>query len=89
MPTAFLLGFSRSVVGQLVASGELTLAGGAVEDDVAGFVAEDLGGRELGSSLISSLTSALVACPAVDELFADDERLREVVNDVPPSVLPR
>ncbi len=89
MATAFLLQFSGAVVGRLHAEEQLELAHGASEAEVSAWVAEFLGARAAHTSLISSLARALVACPGVEELYADDEQLRELVNDVPASVLPR
>lgn len=89
MATAFLLGFSGAVVDRLLAQEQLQLAQGATSSEVSAWVAEFLGTRDQGASLISSLARAFVACPGVEELYADDDDLRELVNDVPPSVLPR
>lgn len=85
MSTPFLLGFTESIVTTLVARDELLLAGDPRE--VVRFVSERLATSGEGTSLISTLAAALVACPAVDELFADDERLKELVTEMPRNVV--
>ena len=89
MVSKFLLGFSESFVGRLLADGRLQLVPGAETPEVVTFVAEQLADQEPGQSLIAALAGALEACPAVEEIFADDEELREAANDVPASALPR
>lgn len=87
MPSTFLLTFALAVVRDLEAADQIALTDGP--EAVAAFVADRLAERPFGSSLISSLSGALIACPGVDELFADDDALKRIVGDLPPTALPR
>ncbi len=85
----FLQGFSDAYVARLIAEGHLCLVPGAKVAEVAEFVAAYLAEQESGQSLIAALAQALEECPSVDELYADDETLRDLANEVPASALPR
>jgi hypothetical protein len=87
--TPFLLGFSRAVVARLRADGDLALREGATEEEVATFLAAGLADLPTHAQLISGVAKALVACPAVEEVFADDDRLKELIGDLPRDALPR
>jgi hypothetical protein len=87
--TPFLLGFARAVVDRLRAGGDLVLVDDAKGEEVARFVADFLGDLRVHSQLVSGLSQALVECPDVEELFADDDRLQLLITDLPRSVLPR
>ena len=89
MATPFMMSFSRAVVDRLHAEGDLVLSDAATQEAVAEFVAGYLAGLKGRQSLITSLGEALIACPEVDEVFADDDRLKGVVDDIPPAALPR
>ncbi len=89
MSTKFLEAFSGAVVERLVAEGHLDLEPSGRVDDVVRHVAEALGGEAQNRSLISTVSKALLSCPLVAELYLDDEGLRDLVNDLPPTVLPR
>jgi hypothetical protein len=78
--SAFVVGFVHAVVERLVASGELELAPGT-EARVAAFVGARVADGK-PRSLVSAVGEALVACPDVVEVFADDERLKEVIDEV-------
>ena len=82
MASDFLLGFSVRVVQQLLATGAVELAEQGTEADVVRFVAEHLAASRQGHSLVSRLAEALLACPQVDELYADDDALKELVQDL-------
>ncbi|MEQ1505330.1 MAG: hypothetical protein ABMB14_24070 [Myxococcota bacterium] len=79
--TPFLAGFAEAVVRRLVAEGSLEVSAGG-EDQVVWFVANWLGTNGPGNSLLSTLEAALLACPEVDELYADLDRLKAVVDDL-------
>ena len=83
------MGFSESYVARLIADGHLCLAEGAKAEEVSDFVAAQLAEQESGQTLIAALAQALEECPSVDELYADDETLRDLANEVPASALPR
>ncbi|MCA9569157.1 MAG: hypothetical protein KC656_15015 [Myxococcales bacterium] len=87
MSSPFLLAFAESVVVTLVERGEIELSGEPAL--VVRFVADRLGTAGEGRSLISTLSAALLACPEVDELYADDEALKLLVTDMPRTVLRR
>lgn len=81
MSTPFLYRFSAALVSRLVVTQRLEVSPGA-EDQVARFVAGVLGGAGEGASLISTLSGALLGCPQVEELYADEEELKELVSDL-------
>lgn len=82
MPTAFMTGFATAICARLIADHRLELAPGADPAEVAAFVAEALTRRSQFAGLVTSLSAALIACPAVEELFADDAELQQLVNDL-------
>ena len=81
MTVAFLFGFSQQVVYRLVRSGALEVRPGT-EDLVALYLANFLGSRGQGYSLVSSVSAGLLACPEVEELFADDDAVKAAVDDM-------
>lgn len=81
MSTPFLIGFTSTVVTHLLAAGLVEIAPDR-EDHVVAFVADHLAGLRTGHSLISSLVAGLLACPDVEELYADDESLKELITEL-------
>jgi hypothetical protein len=79
--TPFLIVFATAMVHRLEAEDLIVYSGS--KDDAALFVANWLHtkGRKSGS-LISAMADALLACPQVDELFADDTQLKRLVDDL-------
>jgi hypothetical protein len=83
MTTPFLAGFAEAVIDRLLEERLLELASTHdARDRTVLFVANWLGTRAQGASLISSLEAGLLACPEVLELYADLERLKAVVDDL-------
>jgi hypothetical protein len=92
--TPFLAAFAERVIGRLlaenlvqIASGDSPVAGAGAADRAATdrtilFVANWLGSRAPGSSLLSSLEAALLACPEVVEVFVDLDGLKKLVDDL-------
>ena len=78
--TPFLMNFASAVIFHLQQQGLLELCGN--ETRAVTFVANYLGTIARGGSLISSLTAALIACPEVEELYADDEQLKQILQDL-------
>lgn len=83
MSTPFLTNFSAAVVRQLVQRGLLEVAPGREEAVVAHLAAELFAARE-GSQLIHTTARALLSAPDVEELYADDAELIELVQDLGP-----
>jgi hypothetical protein len=81
MSTPFLAAFSEAVVGRLLADGRLTIEPGT-EARVVLFVANRLGTAQPGSSLLSCMEAALLACAEVVDLHADLDDLKAVVDDL-------
>jgi hypothetical protein len=80
--TPFLLTFSAHLVDALADRRMVELAPGA-EADVAAFVATRL--AEAGQrSLLSALSRALLEADGVIEVFASDDELKELIQDLPP-----
>jgi hypothetical protein len=73
--------FCLRIVADLVRAGRLVVVAGA-ERQVAAFAAAHLAARPEGASLVSSLSSALLACPEVEELYCDDLELRDRITDL-------
>lgn len=77
----FLHAFAHRIVLELVAAGRLAVA----PEDVPSVIeqlTERLTVQKEGQSLINAVSTALLAIPEVDELYADDEELRERINDL-------
>lgn len=81
MSTTYLYRFSAVVVHRLIEGDRLEVSSGR-EEQVARFVADALTDAREGSSLISTLTKALLASPDVEELYADEDELKELINDL-------
>ena len=81
MSTPFLMGFATSLVHRLHAEGLLDIADGHHER-VAVYVANYLGTVARGGSLLSSVEAALLACDEVEEIYADLDALKAVVEDL-------
>lgn len=79
--TPFLYRFSLIVVGRLVERRRLEVVAGH-EEHVVRFVADALTEAREGSSLLSTLTRALLSSPDVEELYADEDELKELINDL-------
>ena len=82
MSTRFLLGFSNALVHELVAHGHIELTGADRQPAVVEFVAAYLHEHGKGFSLISTTSKALIACPDVVELYADDDAIKDLVDDL-------
>jgi hypothetical protein len=82
MSTPFLLQFASSLVPALCEHGDVELFPGATQNAVVAFMADRLGGARDGSSLVSTVVAALVACPEVEELYADNETLIARIEDL-------
>lgn len=80
MSTPFLQRFASSLVVTLVDK-ELLEVGPAGPQPVIAYLAAQLSGVKMGS-LITVVSRVLVACPDVDELWADDEQLKALVEDM-------
>ena len=80
MSSPFLVGFSRAVLDALQREDLVEVREGR-RDHAARYVAGHLASVERGS-LISSLARGLIACPDIDELYADDDRLKQIVTDL-------
>lgn len=81
MSTPFLHRFATHLVQRLRAVGLLELTRDDAEAGVIDHLADHLSGQPKGS-LLHEVGSALVAAPGVDELYADDESLAEVISDL-------
>ncbi len=88
MSSPFLTGFVEAVVSRLVSTGQLEIEPGATTAVIQGVAAQLATARD-SSSLISTMSAAFIATEGVIELYADDEALKELVTDLPKTVLPR
>lgn len=81
MASSFLSGFTRIVVGRLLEQGLIEVSEGTKAEVVA-WVAARLASPGPTPSLVSTLSRALLSCPHVEELYADDEELKELITDL-------
>lgn len=88
MASPFLVRFTEVVLGRLVTDGQLEIASGR-HDAVVVFVAARLGAARQGDSLVSTFVAAVLASPDVDELFADNDTIKQLITDLPLDALPR
>jgi hypothetical protein len=80
LSTPFLTNFANKVIHRLDSEELIELS--APREEVIAFVASHLGALSKGRSLISELVNALLECPGVDELYADDDALKECLEDL-------
>ena len=81
MSTPFLMSFSMALVARLERERLLELALGQRERVVI-YVANYLDTIARGGSLLSNVEAALLACPEVEELYADIDELKRIVEDL-------
>ena len=88
MSTPFLNSFTEAVMARLVAEDllELEPESGAI---AIHFISCRLGQTSKGGSLISAFSRAIIECPQVIELYADNDTIKEIVTDLPFTALPR
>lgn len=79
----FLTGFAGRLLAGLLDAGLIEIELDS-EAAVVAFVAGELAGAGQGAQLIASTARALVRCPQVIELFADDEALKGVIDAMAP-----
>ena len=84
MASPFLERFAAQVVGQLMKRGQIEIVPGQ-ERVVCRDIGTKLGRLGEGFGAISSLSKALIEHPAVEELYADDEDLKEIVGGLGPA----
>jgi hypothetical protein len=80
LTSPFLQKFSAKLVARLDDGGHVQLS--APREEVVDYLAAHLSGLTGGQSLISELVSALLSCPGVEEIFADDDTLKECLEDL-------
>jgi len=78
--TPFLAAYAHAIVQSLVASDLLLLSGDPHQ--VAAYVAADLARDSPARSVVASTAAALIACPDVEELFADDDDIKAIMDDM-------
>lgn len=79
MATPFLVGFSQRVIVRLLDERLVDLVPGG-ETRAMLYVANALAAAGEGRQLLSSLEKALLECPEVNELFADRDALKVIVE---------
>ena len=79
-PSALLLATVEFVLGTLQAR-ELVLIVPGMESDLAESCAKELAGKALGSQLVASIVEAIVSHDAVEELFATNEQIRDIITE--------
>ncbi|MCO4745695.1 MAG: hypothetical protein KC912_12960 [Proteobacteria bacterium] len=79
MSTPFLLAFAFGVINALLEEERIVLTPGSAPEDAAKDAAAFLATRQ-GHSMISSMSMGLIKSAHVDELFADIDEIREIVN---------
>ncbi len=77
----FLLAFSHELVRRLIAQQKLLIRDGTV-DRVIWLLSQHLANQKHGASLISAVSAGLLSFDEVEELFVDDEELRDLVTDL-------
>ncbi|MFK7928793.1 MAG: hypothetical protein AB8H79_11440 [Myxococcota bacterium] len=79
MASRFLLGYAHALVYALVQQELVDLVPDREEQAVA-FLADYLERNRKGGSLISLSAAGLLDCPDVEELYADNDTLKDVVD---------
>jgi len=78
-----LHGFAHALVARLVEVRLLEVRAGS-ESQVVAHVAERLAAVETGS-LVTEIVRALTTCEGVDELYADDREIMDMIADLGPA----
>ena len=81
MSTPFLQAHVRNLVHLLIQRDLLELAEGSIAEDVVTSVASYFAEHGANQSLITLTSRALLDSPAVDELYADDDDLKDAWDD--------
>ena len=81
MGSPFIERFVEQVVGRLLELEQIEITPGSAQPLVEG-VAARLTHLPEGAQLIASLSRALIESPHVEELYADDTELKEIVGDL-------
>ena len=77
----YLTHFSLAIIERLIARKQIEIEAGC-DKLVATYVAQNLAALGAGTQLISSLTQAIIACPDVIELYADDATIKETITEL-------
>jgi hypothetical protein len=77
----FLLAFCHEVVRRLMAGDRLIVRPGTA-DRVIWLLSKHLAAQKQGASLISSVSAGLLSFAEVEELYADDDEIRDLVTDL-------
>ena len=77
----FLAAFSHSLVQRLLAEERMVLRPGTA-DRVILLLTRYLVAQRQGASLVSTISAGLMSFPDVEELFADDDEIRDLVTDL-------
>lgn len=72
----------HALVAHLVAQGRLELADGATTEQVAAWCIAALEQQKAFAQLGPWMAETLIACPLVEELYADDREITEAVSDL-------
>ncbi len=81
MTTPFFFGFARALLVDLVKRERVEVAPGAF-DRVVLYVAGYLAEVREGGSAVSSVVRALLACPDVEEVYADDAEIKLAIQEL-------
>jgi hypothetical protein len=81
MSTPFLLQYAGRLLRALQARGLIDVTVG-MEEQIILFVANKLNMPGRTGSLISETSKALIACPFVEELYADDLEIKDLVEEL-------
>ena len=76
-----LLHTVHHVLDGLLAAGEIEIETGR-EGDVIRFCGRQLADAGMGAQLIDTLSKALIRCEDVVELYADNDRIKELITGV-------
>jgi len=86
LSTPFLQSFTRAILRALLSEALIEIQVGT-EELVIAYVADFLGGVPEGGSLISSLARGFIQCPYVEELYADNDHLKLMVQGLESAAL--
>lgn len=77
----YLTHFSLAIIDRLIARKQLEIVVGC-DELVATYVSQNLAALGTGTQLISALTQAIISCPHVIELYADDATIKETITEL-------
>lgn len=87
MSSRLVEGFADALVRRLVSEGHIEIKVGSQERVIAALATRLVATRRLGAAVVPAVVGALLDIPEVVEVFVDDDALREMIRELPASIV--